>query len=81
MQNGLVKLCGVYQNEGKNGTYFVGALTYSSKLLILPNRDKKGEKEPDFWVFVTERQPKPQAAAAPDTGGIAVGDYPVKGRK
>lgn len=67
-----VKLCGLYKQKRKRDgkTYLVGRNSYSSKLLVLPNDDKKSASEPDFWVFAVEDEVKPKATAptaAPST--------------
>jgi hypothetical protein len=58
----LTKLCGVYKNvSAKTGkTYLTGRLSFTSKLLILPNLDKQQDSEPDFNVFLVPLDEKPR---------------------
>lgn len=59
-----VKLCGLWkQKRKKDGkTYLVGRNSFTSKLLVMPNDDKKADNEPDFWVFVVEDELKPKTS-------------------
>ncbi len=73
MQDKLIPLCKVYENVSKTTgkRYFVGNLSFTSKLLIFSNDEAK-EGEPQWTVFIAEREPKPQTApshdAIPDPG-------------
>jgi len=64
----------VSKTTGKR--YFVGNLSFTSKLLLFQNDDAK-EGEPGWTVFIAEREPKPQPG---DFGGVTGGDYPRRGR-
>jgi hypothetical protein len=59
----MIKLCGLYENVSKTTgkTYYVGNLSFSSKLLLLQN-DQAGEGEPGWTLFLVEREPKQEAA-------------------
>jgi len=48
-----VKLCGAWKRQAKDGTpYIMGSLSYSSKIMIYPNKYKKNEKDPDYHVSI-----------------------------
>jgi hypothetical protein len=69
--NRMIPLCKLYENTSKTTgkKYFVGNLSWSSKLLIFQNDDAK-ESEPGWTVFIAEREPKqqPQVDVIPDPG-------------
>jgi hypothetical protein len=71
MQDKLIPLCRLYENTSKTTgkRYFVGNLSFTSKVLILRN-DEAQEGEPQWTLFLTEREQKPQTAgpARPDEG-------------
>ena len=72
MQDKLIPLCKLYENVSKTTgrRYFVGNLSFTSKLLIFPNEEAK-DGEPQWTVFIAEREPKlqqTQADGIPDPG-------------
>jgi hypothetical protein len=79
MQDKLIPLCKLYENVSKTTgkRYFVGNLSFTSKLLIFQNEDAK-EGEPGWTVFIAEREPKPQAG---DFSGVTGGGYPTGRRR
>lgn len=62
----MVKMCGVYKNrrQSDNKMYLAGRLSFSSKLLILPNPEKKNDSDgqPDFNVLIVEEDAKPRTS-------------------
>jgi hypothetical protein len=69
MQDKLIPLCRLYENTSKTTgkRYFVGNLSFTSKLLILHNDEAK-EGEPQWTLFLAEREQRPQTS-----GGSADG--------
>lgn len=78
----------MYEKTSQKGNrYFIGRLG-NAKLLMFANQDKKAETDPDWLLYVQEREPKPEAngnrpatkpktyPAAGDHGGIDDGDWP-----
>lgn len=69
-EKSLIKLCGLWKsqtNEGK--VYYSGGLSYSTNLLLFPNKYKKeGDKQPDLIVYVgrKEKKEKPEKKEADD---------------
>ena len=66
---GLVKLAGLWKQEGKDEkVYYSGSLSYSTNILLFPNSFKKeGDKQPDLNLFIARKEkkedrPKPQDA-------------------
>lgn len=74
MQDKLIPLCKLYENVSKatGKKYFTGNLSFTSKLIVFQNEDAK-EGEPQWTVFLAEREPKPQPSG--DHGGLSGGDY------
>jgi hypothetical protein len=72
----LIPLCRLYENVSKTSgkKYYVGNWTFTSKLLLLENRDAK-EGEPQWTLYVAEREPKPQPRPRQD-GQTAFDDIP-----
>ena len=61
----LVKLTGLWKSKTKKGeTILSGSLNAVTSLIILPNNFKKSEKEPDFNIYLKQRE-KEAAAAKP----------------
>jgi hypothetical protein len=79
MQDKLIPLCKLYENMSKTTgrRYFVGNLSFTSKLLVFPNEDAK-DREPGWTVFLAERQPKPQTT--PGQGEIPDPGEPMRRR-
>ncbi|HJY84456.1 MAG TPA: hypothetical protein VKK81_25670 [Candidatus Binatia bacterium] len=74
MQDKLIPLCRLYENTSKTTgkRYFVGNLSFTAKLLLLENKDAR-EGEPQWTLFLAEREQKPQASTGladgiPDPG-------------
>jgi hypothetical protein len=59
MQDTRIPLCRLYENTSKTTgkRYFVGNLSFTSKLLIFQNDDAK-DGEPGWTVFIAEREQK-----------------------
>jgi hypothetical protein len=66
----LIALCRLYENTSKTTgrKYFVGNLSFTSKLLVFQNEDAK-DGEPGWTIFLSEREPKPQQSQAPRQPG------------
>lgn len=71
MPDKMIPFCKLYENVSRTTgkRYLVGTLSFTSKLLIFPNEDAK-DGEPQWSVFLTEREQKPQTSAdgIPDPG-------------
>lgn len=62
----MIKLTGLWLNKDKNGNeYFSGTLG-GSRVMIMKNTFKKGEREPDFNLFIAENKKKEEAPKASD---------------
>ena len=63
MQDKLIPLCRLYENTSKTTgkRYFVGNLSFTAKLLLLRNDEAK-EGEPQWTLFLAEREQKPHAS-------------------
>ena len=71
----LIKAGSLWKHTSQNGKeYFAGNCSF--RILIFKNRSKKGEKSPDYYMFVADRQ-QPERPAdenappAPDEEGSA----------
>ncbi|HKA53032.1 MAG TPA: hypothetical protein VKJ47_05170 [Candidatus Binatia bacterium] len=67
MPDKLIPLCRLYENVSRSTgkRYFVGNLSFTAKLLLLRNEEAK-DGEPQWTLFLAEREPKSQAAPGPD---------------
>jgi hypothetical protein len=76
MPDKLIPLCKLYENTSKTTgkRYLVGNLSFTTKLLIFRNEDAK-EGEPQWTLFLTEREPKAPEARAEE--GISNPGGPV----
>ncbi len=73
-QQGMIKLCGLWKQQSKGEdakTYYSGSLSYSTNLLLFPNKYKeKGDKNSDLILYIAgkekkEDKPKPKDAEDP----------------
>ena len=49
----LIKLTGLWKNTRDDGSISMsGKLSRTSRLVILPNKYKKGERDPDYYAFL-----------------------------
>ena len=78
MPDTLIPLCKLYENISKTTgkRYFVGNLSFTSKLLLLQNDDAK-DGEPQWTVYLTEREQRPTGAPLVD-GGIPDPGEPLR---
>ena len=77
MKDTLIPLCRLYENVSKTTgkRYFVGNLSFSSKLLLFRNDDAQ-DGEPQWTLYLAEREQKPQ----PNQDGIPDPGEPVRRR-
>ena len=55
----LIKIGGLWQNKDKNGNdYFSGNFTYGTKLLVMTNSYKDKENDPDYMVYIAQKEKK-----------------------
>ena len=55
----MIKLCGLWKKESKDGTVFYqGKLSYSSNILLFKNKFKRNEKDPSLILYLSEVQKK-----------------------
>jgi hypothetical protein len=51
--NEMVKLAGLWKHQDKDGQMFLsGSLNPISKILVIPNTDKKEKKDPDYFFYL-----------------------------
>lgn len=58
-----VKLTGLWKNTSKDGKAYLSGSLGGVRVLVFPNEYKKGEKDPDFNLFVSPKE-KDEAKAA-----------------
>ena len=64
-QKTMFKLCGLWKQQGKGEegkTYYSGSLSYSTNLLLFPNRYKESpdDKQPDLILYIAKKEKKPK---------------------
>lgn len=53
----MIKVTGLWKEKDKNGnTYLSGNLNAISRMVIMPNTFKKGEKDPDYFCYVKQNE-------------------------
>jgi len=53
----MIRLCGLWASKTKDGrTYLSGGATFGTRVVILPNSFKKKEKDPDYMLWLAEKQ-------------------------
>lgn len=68
---GMVRLTGLWKGQTKAGDVMLsGAISPSSKLIVLPNNKKSGDKDPDYLAFIAQppERKKPEKPAI--NGGL-----------
>ena len=53
-----VKLTGLWKNTSKDGKTFLSGSFGAVRVLVFPNEYKKGEKDPDFNLFLSPKEEK-----------------------
>lgn len=51
----LVQIGALWKNENKDGETYLSGTFGAAKLLVFKNKWKKGEKDPDYKIFVGRR--------------------------
>ena len=74
---GLVKLAGLWKQEGKGEdgkTYYSGSLSYSTNLLLFSNRYKENpdDKKPDLILYICKKEKKEDKPKPKDPGDDSV---------
>ena len=58
----MIKLCGLWLGTMKDGRkYLSGNATYSSRFIAFPNSFKAKDTEPDYILYVSEREHEQKA--------------------
>lgn len=72
----MVRLSGLWKTEGKDGkTYLRGSMNPAAAVFIMKNDYKSSDKDPDFFLYVSQKQKKgDQSGKAQDNGGNAGGE-------
>ena len=72
-----VKVAGLWRNKARDGRSYLSGNLGDARILIFPNGYKKGEKEPDYHMYLA---PRPQQAKPISSDGAPVeneqGDAP-----
>ena len=65
------RLTGLWKKTNKDGQTFLSGSLGSARMLVLPNKFKRDEKDPDYTVMLVtpEKKEKP-ATITPDFGGL-----------
>lgn len=68
--NNLIRLTGLWKTQTKAGeTMLSGAVSASSRLLILPNSKKEKPSDPDYVAYMAPAEKK-EGQAVRQTGGL-----------
>lgn len=60
----MLSLCGLWARKDKNGVeYYVGKLTYTTKLMVFKNKNKSGSKDPDYYITICKNEIKQPSLA------------------
>ena len=56
---GMIKICGLWQKKTKSGESMLsGGLSFGSNIVILKNKFKQKDTEPDFNLFISAKEKK-----------------------
>lgn len=63
----MIKLCGLWLSKTQDGRkYLSGNATYSSRFMAFPNSFKEKDTDPDYILYVSERQHEQKVNGGPD---------------
>jgi hypothetical protein len=58
----FIKITGLWKNKTKDGqTFLAGNLNGITQLSVMPNKYKKTERDPDYYVYVRPSKKKGEA--------------------
>ena len=64
----MIKLCGLWRKEGKDGEpFYSGKLGYGVNVLLFKNKFKKADKDPDLVLYLAEAEKKDKVKAEEKT--------------
>jgi len=64
--NNLIRITGLWKSQTKAGeTMLSGAVSATSRLLILPNSKKEKDSDPDYIAFLAPAEKKEDKPARP----------------
>ena len=52
----MIRLTGLWKNKTKAGEPMMTGSLGNGRLVILPNKFKKGERDPEYTLFLAEKQ-------------------------
>lgn len=58
-----IALTGLWKNTSKQGKTYISGTLGMAKVMIFANENKKGEKSPDYMMYLVPSEPKSQNAA------------------
>ncbi len=59
----MIKLCGLWKRQGRNGGFLAGKLGDTS-ILVFENKKKRSADQPDYEVVLNDDSQKPQVQAS-----------------
>lgn len=62
-KSAFIELTGLWLNESKSGEKYFSGIAGKVKYMVFKNKNKKGEKEPDYRLVITQMEPKPEPPA------------------
>ncbi|WP_413440639.1 hypothetical protein [Synechococcus sp. MIT S1220] len=68
----LVRLGGLWRNEGKGGKTYLAGSFGGARLMIFPNGFKEKDSDPDYVLCIAQSQPKKEKAEPNRTN-----DFPI----
>lgn len=74
----MIKLCGLWLGKTKDGKqYLSGGATYSSRFMCFENSFKAKAEDPDYILYVSERQHEKKDEPAKDEPFVPAVDAPA----
>lgn len=57
--SGFIKITGLWKSKTKDGqTYLAGNLSGITQLSVMPNKYKKSDRDPDYYVYIRSSKKK-----------------------
>jgi len=65
----LVRLCGLWENETRNGDTFLGGNLGAARLILFRNGRKEKETDPDWIAYLSPGKRRDDGAGGGERGG------------
>lgn len=78
MSDDKIRIGGLWKNDGQSGVSYLSGGFGQAKLLVFQNNYKRGEKDPDYVMYLAPKQQREQSSGTPAPNASSdFGDDPI----